>query len=30
MSTVSLIAAKDKTDRWNNILNNLNAWADSS
>ena len=30
MSTVSLIAAKDKTERWNNILNNLNAWADSS
>ena len=30
LSTVSLIAAKDKTDRWNNILNNLNAWADSS
>ena len=30
MSTVSLIAAKDKTDRWNNILNNLSAWADSS
>lgn len=30
MSTVSLIVAKDKTDRWNNILNNLNAWADSS
>jgi glutaminase len=29
MSTVSLIAAKDKTDRWNNILNNLNAWADA-
>lgn len=30
MSTVSLIEAKDKTDRWNTILNNLNAWADAS
>ncbi|EAN4947407.1 glutaminase [Salmonella enterica] len=30
MSTVSLIAAKDKADRWNKILNNLNAWADAS
>ncbi|WP_434659728.1 glutaminase A [Klebsiella sp. MISC125] len=30
MSTVSLVEAKDKTDRWNKILNNLNAWADAS
>ncbi|VUS22136.1 glutaminase A [Klebsiella huaxiensis] len=30
MSTVSLIEAQDKTDRWNKILNNLNAWADAS
>ncbi|EAA7245460.1 glutaminase A [Salmonella enterica subsp. salamae] len=30
MSTVSLIAAKDKADCWNKILNNLNAWADAS
>ncbi|MDM2944679.1 glutaminase A [Citrobacter sp. Cm038] len=30
MSTVSLIEAKDKTDRWNKILDNLNAWADAS
>ncbi|HDN7459761.1 TPA: glutaminase A [Salmonella enterica subsp. enterica serovar Eastbourne] len=30
MSTVSLIAAKDKADRWNKILNNLNAWADTT
>lgn len=30
MSTVSLIEAKDKTDRWNKILDNLNVWADSS
>ena len=30
MSTVSLIAAQDKTDRWNKILNNLSAWADST
>lgn len=30
MSTVSLIEAKDKTDRWNKILENLNAWADAS
>jgi len=30
MSTVSLIEAKDKTERWNKILNNLNAWADAS
>ncbi|MDG1642229.1 glutaminase [Klebsiella huaxiensis] len=30
MSTVSLIKAQDKTDRWNKILNNLNAWADAS
>lgn len=30
MSTVSLIDAKDKTDRWNKILDNLNAWADAS
>ncbi|SUG56752.1 glutaminase [Salmonella enterica subsp. diarizonae] len=29
MSTVSLIEAKDKTDRWNKILDNLNAWADA-
>lgn len=29
MSTVSLIEAKDKTDRWNKILNNLNVWADA-
>ncbi|MDU5730620.1 MAG: glutaminase [Citrobacter freundii] len=29
MSTVSLIEAKDKTDRWNKILDNLNVWADS-
>ncbi|POT58124.1 glutaminase [Citrobacter amalonaticus] len=30
MSTVSLIEAKDKTERWNKILNNLNVWADAS
>lgn len=30
ISTVSLIDAKDKTDRWNKILNNLNAWADAT
>ncbi|EIQ78897.1 glutaminase A [Shigella flexneri] len=30
MSTVSLIEAKDKTDRWNKILDNLNVWADAS
>ncbi|MGV4198268.1 glutaminase A [Citrobacter murliniae] len=30
MSTVSLVEAKDKTDRWNKILDNLNAWADAS
>ncbi|EAZ0461225.1 glutaminase [Salmonella enterica] len=30
MSTVSLIEAKDKTDRWNKILNNLNVWADAT
>ena len=30
MSTVSLIEAQNKTDRWNKILNNLNAWADSA
>lgn len=30
MSTVSLIEAKDKTERWNKILDNLNVWADSS
>ena len=30
MSTVSLIDAKDKTDRWNKILANLNAWADAT
>ncbi|WP_196208728.1 glutaminase A [Citrobacter sp. Res13-Sevr-PEB04-36] len=29
MSTVSLIEAKDKTDRWNKILDNLNVWADA-
>ena len=27
MSTVSLIEAKDKSDRWNKILDNLNVWA---
>ncbi|MGK3497136.1 glutaminase A [Citrobacter youngae] len=30
MSTVSLIEAKDKTDRWNKILDNLNVWADAT
>ncbi|ESE82176.1 glutaminase A [Salmonella enterica] len=30
MSAVSLIDAKDKTDRWNKILNNLNVWADAT
>ena len=30
MSTVSLIEAKANTDRWNKILDNLNAWADAS
>ncbi|EMY3698404.1 glutaminase A [Salmonella enterica] len=30
MSTISLIEAKDKTDRWNKILNNLNVWADAT
>ena len=30
ISTVSLIAAQDNTDRWNKILNNLSAWADST
>lgn len=29
MSAVSLIEAKDKTDRWNKILDNLNVWADA-
>ncbi|HGY3716135.1 TPA: glutaminase A [Citrobacter gillenii] len=29
MSTVSLIEAKDKTDRWKKILDNLNVWADA-
>lgn len=29
MSTVSLIEAKDKTERWNKILDNLNVWADA-
>ena len=29
MSTVSLIEAKDKTDRWNKILDNLDVWADA-
>ncbi|NDO82505.1 glutaminase [Citrobacter sp. NCU1] len=29
MSTVSLIEAKDKTDRWNKILNYMNDWADA-
>ncbi|MBD5702781.1 glutaminase A [Citrobacter freundii] len=30
MSTVSLIEAKDKSDRWNKILDNLNVWADAT
>ena len=30
MSTVSLIEATDKTDRWNKILDNLNVWADAT
>ncbi|WP_345754487.1 glutaminase A [Citrobacter braakii] len=30
MSTVSLIEAKDKTERWNKILDNLNVWADAT
>lgn len=30
MSTVSLIEAKDKTARWNKILDNLNVWADAT
>ena len=30
MSTVSLIEAKDKTDRWNTSLDNLNVWADAT
>lgn len=30
MSTVSLIEAKDKADRWNKILDNLNVWADAT
>lgn len=30
MATVSMVQAKDKTDRWNAILNNMNAWANTT